>query len=156
MSVRKVSNLNFFRKPGEFQLNARLHEPTLNFHKDAWISSHLSIAPVDGKHHLSEVMFSALVKFSLYTPSMHPMVKQSPKSTTGMSSIAYMMLCSARDQSCSQQAIGASITTISSTFLALDSDFFREKPVSLFCWCGSLWRLPVPAHWLDTFLTGHV
>ena len=31
--------------------------------------------------------------------------------TTGMSSVAYMMLCGARDRSCGQQAIGASIAT---------------------------------------------
>ncbi|XP_077496550.1 histone-lysine N-methyltransferase SETMAR-like [Amblyomma americanum] len=37
---------------------------------------------------------------------------QSLKTTTGMSSVAYAMLCGARDRSCGQQEIGASITTI--------------------------------------------
>ena len=64
------------------------------------------------KQHMSEEVFSVLVGFSLYTTSMHHRVKQSPKSTTGMSSLAYLMLCYARDRSCGQQAIGASIMTM--------------------------------------------
>ena len=44
---------------------ARLHEKTLNLHTHAWISPRLLIASVDGKQHLSEVVFSALVGFSL-------------------------------------------------------------------------------------------
>ena len=44
---------------------ARLHETSLNLHRHMWIFSRLSIAPVDGKHHLSELVFSALVGFSL-------------------------------------------------------------------------------------------
>ena len=79
---------------------ARLHEGILNIHTHAWIFHRLSLAPVDGKQHLSEVAFSDLVGFSLYTTSKHHRVKQSPKSTIGMSSVAYVMLCSARDQSC--------------------------------------------------------
>ena len=71
-----------------------------------------SIALVDGKQHLSEVVFSALVGFSLYTTSTHQRVKQSPKSTIGMSSVAYVMLFVAKYRSCGQQAIGASITTM--------------------------------------------
>ena len=89
-------------------------------------NSRLSIASVDDKQHLSMVLFSALVGFSLYTTSTHHRVKQSPKSTTGISSVTYMILCGARDRSCGQKAIGASFTTISSTFLALDLDFWRE------------------------------
>ena len=69
--------------------------------------SRLSIASVDGKQHLSEVVFSALVGFPLYTTSTRHRVKQSPKSTTGMSSVAYVMLCGAKDRSC-----GASITML--------------------------------------------
>ena len=64
-SVRKVSDLIFFlSKPGGFQSNTLARgnlEPSyvcLNF-------SGLSIIPVDGKQHLSEVVFSALVRFSL-------------------------------------------------------------------------------------------
>ena len=69
----------------------------------------LSIASVDGKYHLSEVVFSALVGLSLYTTSSHHRNKQSAKSTTEMSSVAYVMLCGARVRSCGQQTIGASI-----------------------------------------------
>ena len=61
---------------------------------------------MDGKQHLSDIVFSALVGFSLYT------VSNNHQSTTGMSSVAYVMLCGARDQSCGQQAIGVSITTM--------------------------------------------
>ena len=89
----------------------RLHEVTLNLHTHACIFSRLSIASVDRKQHLSEVVFSTLVGFSLYSTSTDHRVKQSPKSTTGMSSIAYVMLCGARDRSC-QQVIGTSITTM--------------------------------------------
>jgi hypothetical protein len=38
----------------------------------------LSIASVDGKQYLGEVVFSALVGFSLYTTNTHHRVKQSP------------------------------------------------------------------------------
>ena len=82
----------------------------------------LSIVSVDRRQDLSEVVFSALVELSLYTTSTHHRVKQSPKSTTGMYSVAYVMLCGARDRSCGQQAIGATITTMFSRFLALESD----------------------------------
>ena len=44
---------------------ARLHEATLNLHTHRWIVSRLSIASVDGKQHLSEVVFSTLIGFSL-------------------------------------------------------------------------------------------
>ena len=44
---------------------ACLHEATLNLHMYANIFSCLSIASVDGKQHLSKVVFSALVGFSL-------------------------------------------------------------------------------------------
>ena len=91
---------------------ACMHEVTLNLYMHAWIFSCLSIASVLAKQHLSEVVFSALVGFSMYTTSTHHRVKQLPKSTTGMSSVAYVMLCGARDRSCGQQAIGASIMTM--------------------------------------------
>ena len=39
---------------------AHLYEVTLNLHVHAWIFSFLSIASVDGKKHLSEVVFSGL------------------------------------------------------------------------------------------------
>ena len=108
-------------------------------------------SPVDGNQHLSEVVFSALVRFSLYTTNTHYRVKESPKSTTGMSSVAYVMLCGTRDRSCGQQAIGASITTmlqhIPRTWFRL---FFSKKPDSwgspgsLLSWYGSLWLMAVP------------
>ena len=76
-----------------------------------------------------------------------------------MSSVAYVMLCGARDRSCGQQAISASFT-IFSTFFALDSEFFLgEKldscgsPGSLLSWYGSLRHLAVTARRWDTFLT---
>ena len=81
----------------------------------SWVDiafTNLSIASVNGKQHLRDVVFSVLVRFSLYTSRMHHKVKQSPKSTTGMFSNAYMMLCSARDWSWGEEAIGASIMTL--------------------------------------------
>ena len=45
---------------------ARFHEATLNHHTHAWIFPSLSIASYDSKQHLSEVVFSTLVGFSLY------------------------------------------------------------------------------------------
>ena len=63
-SVKKVSDLFFLRKPGGFQWIALAWgnlEPSyacVNF-------SHLSMASVDGKQHLSEVVFSTLIEFSL-------------------------------------------------------------------------------------------
>ena len=44
---------------------AYLHVVTLNLRVDVWIFSRLSIASIDGKLHLSEVVFSDLVRFSL-------------------------------------------------------------------------------------------
>jgi hypothetical protein len=70
-----------------------------------------ALASVDRKQHLSAVVLSALVGFSLYTTSTHHRVKQSPKSTTGMSSVPYVMLCGAREQSCGQQEIDITIMT---------------------------------------------
>ena len=49
--------------------NACLPEATKNFHTHASIFYCLSIALVDGKRHLSEVVFSSLVGFSLFTTS---------------------------------------------------------------------------------------
>jgi hypothetical protein len=85
-----------------------------------------------------------------YTTSTHHRVKQSPKSTAGMSSVAYMMLCSARDQSCGQQAIGTSIATILKHIPHTLFRLFGKKPYacdmpsSLLFWYGSLWFLAVP------------
>ena len=45
---------------------ARLHEAFINLHTHACIFSCLSIASVDGKQHLSEVVFSALVGFLIF------------------------------------------------------------------------------------------
>ena len=46
------------RKPDR---DARLHEATLYFHTHTWFFFRLSIASVDCKQHLSEIVFSALV-----------------------------------------------------------------------------------------------
>ena len=58
---------------------ARLHEATLKLHTQAWIFSRLSIASVDGKLHLSEVGFSALVWFSLTTRTWFPGRTRTPR-----------------------------------------------------------------------------
>ena len=42
-----------------------LHEVTLNLHTHVGIFSRLSISSVDGKQHSSEIVFNALVRFSL-------------------------------------------------------------------------------------------
>jgi hypothetical protein len=111
-SVGKVSDLNFFCKHWVDCNEVHLHEATLNLHMHSLIFFCLSIPSVDVKQHLSEVVFSTHVGYSLYTMSTHHRVKQSPKSTIGMSSITYMMLCGTGDWSCGQQSIGASIMTM--------------------------------------------
>ena len=58
---------------------SRLHEVTLNIHMYAWIFSRLSIASVDGKQHLSEIVFSALVGFSLATGIWFPGRTRTPR-----------------------------------------------------------------------------
>ena len=63
-SIRKVSNLFFPESLVDFNA-ARLHETTLNLHTHTWFFSRQSVASVDGKQHLSEVVFSALIGFSL-------------------------------------------------------------------------------------------
>ena len=52
----------FYRNLVNFN-EARLLETTLNLHTHARIC--LSVASIDGKQHLSEVVFSVLVEFSL-------------------------------------------------------------------------------------------
>ena len=44
---------------------SRQWKATLNLHTHAWIFSCLSIVSVDGKQHLHEIVFSALLRFSL-------------------------------------------------------------------------------------------
>ena len=61
--LEKYPTLFYLRKPGGFQW--RLHEATLNLHTNTWIFSRLSIGSVDGKQRLNDIVFSALVKFSL-------------------------------------------------------------------------------------------
>ena len=57
---------NFFFCENLVDLNeARLHEAILNPHINACIFSRLLIASVDDKQHLSKVVFSAVVAFSL-------------------------------------------------------------------------------------------
>ena len=56
--VRKVSEI-FLRNLVDFN-EVRLHEVTLNPHMHALILSCLSIALVDGKQHLSEVVYNVL------------------------------------------------------------------------------------------------
>ena len=64
-SVRKVSDRIFLCEHLMDYNLARLHEPTLNLSAHARIFSRLSIASVAGKQHLSEVVCSARVDFSL-------------------------------------------------------------------------------------------
>ena len=64
-SVRKVSDLFLFLQNLVNFNEARLREATLNLHTHTLIFSRLSIASVDGKKYFSEVVFSALVGFSL-------------------------------------------------------------------------------------------
>ena len=54
----------FLENPVDF-IDTHFHEATLNIHKHAPIFSPQSIASVDGKQYFSEIMFSALVGFSL-------------------------------------------------------------------------------------------
>ena len=64
--LEKYSSFFFFFCKNLVDFNeAHLHEVTLILHTHAWIFSHLLIVSVDGKEHLSEVVFSALVGFSL-------------------------------------------------------------------------------------------
>ena len=63
-SVTKVSELLFCENLVDFN-EASLYEATVNLHTHTLTFSRLSIASVDGKQHLSEVVFSALVGFSL-------------------------------------------------------------------------------------------
>ena len=90
---------------------ARLHEATLNLHTHPWMFP-LSIAPVDDKQHLSEVLFSALVGFSLYT-KVQTMTKQYYRNVLRWLRDAVRH----KRQSCGQQAIGASIKTMLQSFL---------------------------------------
>ena len=104
---------------------AHLHEVTLNLHTHVWIFSCMSIVTVDGKqHHLSEVVFSALVGFSLYTTSTHHRVKQSlqgcPPSPT--------WCCVAQETVVVvNRQLAPPSRQCSSTFLAVESDFFLAK-----------------------------
>ena len=62
-SVRKVYDLIFFCENLVDFNEVHLHEAIFNFY--VLIFSHLSIVLVYGKQHLNEVVFSALVRFSL-------------------------------------------------------------------------------------------
>ena len=55
----------FFAKTMVDLNEARLHKATLNLLTHMWIFSRLSIASLDGKQHLSEVVSSALIGLSL-------------------------------------------------------------------------------------------
>jgi len=65
--------------------------------------------------------------------SMHHKAKTLTKNTTWKSFVAFMMLCSARDQTCGQQERGSCIMTMHSSFLTTDSDFLGQTQHS----CGS-------------------
>ena len=56
-SVRKVSDLIFFYENLVDFNEVRLYEVFLNLHMHVWIFSSLSVATVDVKQHLSEVVF---------------------------------------------------------------------------------------------------
>ena len=64
-SVRKVSDLFLFCENLVDLNEARLYKATMNLYTHASIFTRLSIASVDGKQHLSELVLSALVGFSL-------------------------------------------------------------------------------------------
>ena len=60
--VRKVSDL-FCENLVNFK-DTCFHDATLNLHTHTWIFTSISTESVDGKHHLSEVVFTDLVGFS--------------------------------------------------------------------------------------------
>ena len=62
--LEKYPTLFFCENLVDFS-EAHLHEATLNLHTHAWIFYRLSVTSVDGKQHLREIVFSALVRFSL-------------------------------------------------------------------------------------------
>ena len=62
--VREVSKLFFCENLMNFN-EAILYEASLNLHTHTWIFSRRSIASVNGKQHLSKVVFSTLVGFLL-------------------------------------------------------------------------------------------
>jgi hypothetical protein len=104
-------------------------------------------------------VFSALVGFSLYTTSTHHRIKQSAKGTTGMSSVAYVILCWEEIRVVVNRKLAPLSRQCSSTFLEHDSDVLAKKTYScgllgfLFFWHSSLRLLAVPARRSDTFLT---
>ena len=63
-SVRKVPDTFYCENLVDFN-EVHLHEATFSLHTHTWIFSLLSIASVDGKQLLSEVVFNAFVGFSL-------------------------------------------------------------------------------------------
>ena len=63
--LEKYPTLVFLlRKPSGIH-EARFHKANLNLHMHTWIFSRLSETSVDDKKHFTEVVFSALVGFSL-------------------------------------------------------------------------------------------
>jgi hypothetical protein len=97
-------------------------------------------------------MFSALVGFSLNITSTYDRVKQSSMSTKGMYSVAYVMPCGARDQSCGEHVIGASTTTMLQYIPRPWLTFRRKTRLLWFAWLLYLliW-LPATSS-KDTFL----
>ena len=119
--LEKYPTLFFLRKPGGFQWSVL-----------AWGDLEPSYARVNffppvksiswyGKQHLSEVVFSALVVFSLYTKSMHQRVLQvCPLSPT--------WCCMAQEtRVVVNRQLAPPSRQCSSTFLAHYSDFSGEK-----------------------------
>ena len=104
--LEKYPNFFFCEKLVNFN-GGRLHEATLNLHTHTWFFP--SIESVNGKQHLSEVVFSALIGFSLYITSTQDRVNNHQRVLQGCSPSP---TCGARDRSCGQQAIDASITTM--------------------------------------------
>ena len=149
-SVRKVTDFFSFsccKNLVDFN-KARLHKATLNLHTYAWFVSCLLISSVDGNQHLSEIVFSGLVRFSSVRKVSYLIFCQ--KSTTRIFCDVYMMLCGARDRRCGQRAIDTSITIMLQHILRTWFRFFGKKPDScclpgsLLSWYGSLWLLAVP------------
>ena len=62
LSYKSILHFFFCENLEDFN-EAHLHEATVDIHMPTWIFSRLSIASVDDKQHLSEIVLSALVGY---------------------------------------------------------------------------------------------
>ena len=126
-SVRKVSVLLFSCENLVDSNEAHSHEVTLNLHTHDYTFPCLSIVSVDGKQHLSELVFSVLVDFHCapWVPITgaynHQRVLQGcPLPPT--------WCCAVQETGVAvNRRLAPPTRQCSSTFLALDSDFFGKK-----------------------------